>query len=104
MTFADRHKTACYALGPVVLTGHNIATARAVVNQTTSQWEVDLHFSNDDFVTKVAQPYVNQEVAIVLDAVVESVPTINAGITGRDITFSGDFDEATARAIAKKLS
>jgi preprotein translocase subunit SecD len=38
------------------------------------------------------------------DHVVESAPTVNQGITGRDITISGNFDEATARSIAKQLS
>jgi preprotein translocase subunit SecD len=100
----DRRKTVCYLLGPTLLTGHNISAASAVVSTTTAAWEVTLHFANDDFVTKVATPEVNKQVAIVLAGVVESVPTINAGITGRDLTIAGQFDEATARALARSLS
>ncbi|HEV7526738.1 MAG TPA: hypothetical protein VGP92_17355, partial [Acidimicrobiia bacterium] len=100
----DRKRTACYVLGKVLLTGHDIVTAQAVVNPTTAAWEVNLHFANDNFVTKVAAPYEGRQIAIVVDGVVESAPTINPGITGQDVTISGSFDEATARAIARRLS
>jgi preprotein translocase subunit SecD len=101
---ADRAKKSCYVMGPVLLTGRNVVGAQAVVNDTTAAWEINVHFANDDFVTKVATPETGRQIAIVLDHVVESAPTVNQGITGRDITISGSFDEATARAIAKKLS
>ena len=101
---ADRAKTACYLLGSVLLTGRNIASAEAVVNPTTATWEINVHFANNDFVRKVASREIGKQVAIVLDHVVESAPTIDQGITGQDITISGNFDEATVRSIAEKLS
>jgi preprotein translocase subunit SecD len=101
---ADRTKTACYLLGPTILTGPNIAGAEAIVDPTSSEWTVNLRFANDDFVTKVARPDVGKQIAIVFDGVVQSAPTVNMGITGRDVTISGQFDEATARAIARRLS
>jgi preprotein translocase subunit SecD len=104
VVLADRVKTSCYVLGPVLLTVRNIERAQAVVKPTTAEWEINVHFANDDFVTKIAGPEVGRQVAVVLDHVVESAPTVNQGITGRDITISGGFDEATARSIARELS
>ncbi len=100
----DRARTSCYVMGPVLLTGRNVAGARAIVNDQTAQWEINLHFANDDFVTKVAGPEVGRQVAIILDGVVESAPTVNPGITGTDITIAGAFSASEARDIAKKLS
>lgn len=100
----DRRDSNCYLLGPVILTGHNISSAQALQNATDNAWEVNLHFSNNDFVTKVATPYVNQEVAIVFGGVVESAPNINPGITGQDVTISGEFDATEARTLANLFS
>jgi preprotein translocase subunit SecD len=100
---ADRDKKNCYALGPTLLTGANVERADPVMNPVTNAWEVNVHFNNDDFVQKVAKPEVLKQVAIVLDGVVQSAPMINPGITGRDVTISGAFDEPTARHIAAEL-
>jgi preprotein translocase subunit SecD len=99
----DLQKTACYLLDPTILTGRNVGTASAVVNPTTAAWEVNVHFKNDDFVTKVATPYVGKQVAIELDGVVQSAPTINQGITGQDITISGSFTSKQAHQLALVL-
>ncbi len=99
----DLQKTACYSLGPTILTGRNVGTATAIVNSTTAAWEVNVHFKNNDFVTKIARPYVNQQVAIELDGVVQSAPTIDAGITGQDITISGSFTSKQAHNLALVL-
>jgi len=96
--------TLCYTLGPVLLTGHNIGSALARRNLTTSAWSVDDHFANNDFVEKVAAPYLNKQIAIVFDGFVLSAPTINPGITGRDVTISGLFSAAAARDLARRLS
>ncbi len=99
----DLNKTVCYLLGATILTGRNVGTASAVVNTQTAAWEVNVHFKNNDFVTKVATPYVNQQVAIELDGVVQSAPTINAGITGQDVTISGSFTSKQAHNLALVL-
>jgi hypothetical protein len=100
----DRSHSTCYLLGPTLLTGHDISTADAVIDPTIAEWTVNLHFANNDFVAKVAVPYVGRQIAIVLNGVVESAPTINSGITGQDVTISGQFDEATAKGIASSLA
>ena len=61
----------------------SVGSASAQYDPHTSQWVVDVKFKNDDFVNKVAVPYVNKLVAIELDGVVQSAPEINPGITGQ---------------------
>ncbi len=99
----DLNNTLCYLLGPTILTGRNVGTASAVVDPTTAAWIVNVHFKNNDFVTKVATPYVNQEVAIELDGVVQSAPHINAGITGQDVQITGTFTSKQAHQLALVL-
>lgn len=99
----DLDKTFCYVLGPTILLGNNVGSATAVVDPTTAAWTVNVHFKNNDFVTKVATPYVGKQVAIVLDGVVQSAPTINAGITGQDVTISGNFTSKQAHNLALVL-
>jgi len=100
---ADRQKTSCYLLGPTILTETNVRSADAAFDRIANAWDVNVQFANDDFVKDVASVYVNRQIALILDGVVESAPTVNPGITGSDITISGSFDESTARAIATRL-
>ena len=97
---ADRTKSACYLLGPVLVTGAAVRKADAVYDDTLSSWTVDVHFGNDDFLNKIAAPLVGKEVAIILDGVVQSAPTINPGITGRDVEISGNHIYRAIRAKA----
>jgi preprotein translocase subunit SecD len=99
----DLNHTACYALGPTILTGRGVGTASAIIDTTTAAWIVNVHFKNNDFVTKVAVPYVTKQVAIELDGVVQSAPTINQGITGQDVTISGTFTSKQAHQLALVL-
>jgi hypothetical protein len=99
---ARGHHLACYVLGPTIMTGHSIGMARSV-RDPSSGWQIDVHFKNDDFLHLIAGPYVGKTVAIVLDGIVESAPTINTGITGRDVTISGTFTETEAAHIALVL-
>jgi preprotein translocase subunit SecD len=102
------HKDSCGAgesrlvLGRSVLSGDAIGNAKAQLNQQGS-WIVQVHFRNNDFVKKVAEPYVEKRVAIVLDGVVQSAPKINAGITGRDVEITGSFTQSEAKDLALVL-
>jgi preprotein translocase subunit SecD len=101
---ADKHgkHQLCYVLGPTLLTGKNIGSAKKFLDQTNG-WQVNVGFKNDDFVKKIAGPYVNKNVAIVLDGIVQSAPNINPGITGRNVTISGTFSEKEAGDLALAL-
>jgi preprotein translocase subunit SecD len=93
----------CYLLGPSLLNGRNISSAKAQYDTNTSTYVTDITFKNNDFVEKVAQPYVNQQVAIELDGIVQSAPTINPGITGKSVQISGDFSKGEAEDLARLL-
>jgi preprotein translocase subunit SecD len=93
----------CYVMSQTVLTGRSIDKAEARVDPQTGSWQVLVHFKNDDFVTKIAQPLVGKNVAIVLDGVVYSAPTINQGITGRDVQITGNFSQSDAKNLALTL-
>jgi preprotein translocase subunit SecD len=98
----DPDRSACYLLGPTVLTGKDIGRADARFDSNLG-WHVAVSFKNDDFVNKVAGPLVNKNVAIDLDGVVQSAPKINPGITGRDVQISGEFTEGDAKHLAQVL-
>ncbi len=104
VVLADRQKTVCYFLGPTLLTGEHVSGADVVVSPTTAAWEINIHFGNDDFVNKIVARYVGRQIAIVVDGVVQSAPAINAGIAGRDVTISSNFDETTARVVAVRIA
>jgi preprotein translocase subunit SecD len=93
----------CYFVGPLLLNGRRVKTARSVYQPESGGWTVNVTFRGNDFVTKVAQPYVNKQVAIILDGVVQSAPTINPGITGRDVTISGSFTQGQTKDLALVL-
>jgi preprotein translocase subunit SecD len=97
-----RHQI-CYVLGPTLLTGRAISSASSTFDSSQGGWLIEVHFKNDDFVNKVAKPEVNKQVAIVLDGVVQSAPTLQPGITGRDVQITGSFTEQEASNLALVL-
>jgi len=99
----DRKRTACYVLGAAVVTGKSVGSASAVYDSQSSQWVTSVKFKNDDFINKIAVPYLRKLVAIELDGVVQSAPEINPGITGRDVQISGDFSQGEAKDLALVL-
>jgi len=99
----DRLHQYCYVLGPAIVTGKSIGSASTLYDSTQSQWSTNVHFKNNDFLTKIAGPYVNKEVAIELDGVVQSAPVINPGITGRDVEITGNFTQGQANALSLVL-
>jgi len=96
--FDRKHQYCYFVVGPVLLTGADVESASVVYDPTESEWAVDLHWSNNDFLTKIAHPQVNKIVAIVLNGVVQSAPVINPGITGNEMSIS------PARTVERKRS
>ena len=66
-------------------------------------WGVNVTYKGNEFVVKVAQPYVNKQVAIVVDNTVISDPVVDSGITGSDVRISGNFTATEAKALAIML-
>ena len=99
----DRKKTSCYVLGPAIVTGKSVGSSNVIYDSNSSQWATNVHFKNNDFLTKIAGPLVGKQVAIELDGVVQSAPTINPGITGRDVEITGSFTQGEAKQLALVL-
>lgn len=91
-----------YVLGPAELTGEAVAEAAATYN---NEWVVNLDLTEDGAVgfDEIAAKHFGQQVAIVLDGVVESAPVIRATEFGGTAVISGTFGEEEARDLAVAL-
>ncbi len=91
-----------YVLGPAELTGEAVAEAAATFN---NEWVVNVDLTDEGAVgfDEIAARYFGQQVAIVLDGVVESAPVIRATEFGGTAVISGTFDEDGARDLAVAL-
>ncbi len=90
-------------LGPAELTGEAVKTAKA---HFESQWAVTVTFTTKggDQFNELAAKYYQRQVAIVLDGVVQSAPTINAqSFPNRRAEITGNFTEDEARDLALVL-
>jgi hypothetical protein len=102
----DRNGKTCYELGPALVTGADVASTTVIYDSTTSRWGINLHLANKHFLTRIAQPLVNDAVAVVLNGVVQSAPTINPGITGYDVELVADtrpYSRSQAIAVAAAI-
>lgn len=104
----DKDRTQRYRLGPTELSGRAVRTARAVAPQAAEGWSVEVVFTSagGKQFDEVAKRFFNQQMAIVLDGVVQSAPTITsqdfggrASITGG----TGGFGEGEAKDLALVL-
>jgi len=91
-----------FVLGPAALTGEVIEEAAATFQ---GQWIVNVSFNDEGAVLfdQMAVANYGRQVAIVLDGVVESAPTINAKEFNGQAVISGSFDEAEAKNLALVL-
>ncbi len=98
----DRVGVFGYVLGPAELTGEAVAEAAATFN---NEWVVNVELTDDGAVgfDQIAARYFGQQVAIVLDGIVESAPVIRANEFGGTAVISGTFDEEGARDLAVAL-
>jgi preprotein translocase subunit SecD len=108
----DRDGTVKYILGPAEVEGTDLTGAQAVLptDGGVGGWVVELSF-NDAGTRKFAditrrvtslQPPLNQ-VAIVLDGVVVSAPSINEAIPSGRAEITGNFDQTEATDLANVL-
>jgi preprotein translocase subunit SecD len=94
-----------YLLGPTELTGRVVSSASAVPPQVGSQWSVQVNFTNSGSpqFDALAAKYVNKQVAIVLDGVVESAPTIQTTSFKGTASITGSFTQKQANDLALQL-
>ena len=101
-----------YKLGPVVLSGDQITKASATLDTTgVSAWTVNFTLNGagaDAFKTAttaaVAKPAPQNEIAIVVDRVVISAPTVQNPITTGSGQITGGFSEQEAKDLATQLN
>lgn len=97
-----------YLLEPAKVVGSDVKGASATVQQSgnviTGVWEVDVQFTGggQKKFTALTQATINKQVAIVLDGVVQSAPTIQTAIPG-DAQITGSFTSKTAGNLANIL-
>jgi preprotein translocase subunit SecD len=102
-----------YQLGPVVITGADLTKATAVyvtansANPTAQTgWQVTFNLNKSgakkfgDATTKL----VGKQLAIILDGVVQSAPTVQSAITGGSGQITGSFTEQQAKNLAVVLN
>jgi len=92
-------------LGPQELDGRVVKTARAAFDANTSQWRVDFELTSagSPLWDALAAKYKGQQVAIELDGVVRSAPTIQTDSFGGRGQITGNFGEREAKDLALVL-
>jgi preprotein translocase subunit SecD len=87
------------------MTGKDVKSADARY-ESGQGWVVHLSFTGDGFnkFNTIAAQYVNKQIAIVLDGVVQSYPVIkDAKFTTNDVVISGNFKQSEAKNLALVL-
>lgn len=95
-----------YLLGPVLLDGTKVEAAKAEFMAEYSNWVVTVHLTSAGAAAfgQVTTANVNGQLAIVVDEVVVSAPTIQSPITGGAVQISGTFSQADAAALADRIN
>jgi preprotein translocase subunit SecD len=101
----EKDTTTRYVLGPAILNGSIIKNATAAVPQNGGAWQVNftLTSSGSPKFDQLAQQYYQKQVAIELDGVVQSAPTINAQSFGGQGQITGNFTQGSANNLALVL-
>lgn len=96
--------TSRYIVGPTLLTGSALKSAFAGVD-SSGNWVVNfsLTTAGSPKFDAIATKYYQKQIAIVLDGIVESAPTINAKTFGGQGQISGTFSQAQAQDLALVL-
>ena len=98
-------QTARYQLGPALLTGEVVRTASARFNQNDASWFVQLFLTGkgSPAFDAMAAAHKGEQIAIVLDGVIKSAPTIQATSFSGKPTITGSFTQGEAKDLALVL-
>ena len=102
----DQDHTAKYLLGPAFLSGEQISSASAGLNQDGTGFEVQLRFKRqgEDIWAKYTSANIGKQAAFALDGEVVSAPQIQAAILpGQQTSITGRFTQAEAQNLANVL-
>ncbi len=97
---ADRLGKYCYRVGALLASNSDIVRATPVLDRI-SGWQVDIEIR--PAVLRELNRHVGQDVAIVVDNRVQSVPRVKPGIAEPNMIISGSFTDAEARQLAWSL-
>jgi preprotein translocase subunit SecD len=94
-----------FQLGPALLTGEVVRTARGAFSQDQGRWYVQLYLTSkgSPAFDAMAAAHKGEQIAIVLDGVVKSAPTIDAVSFNGKPTITGSFSEGEAKDLALVL-
>jgi preprotein translocase subunit SecD len=94
-----------FQLGPALLTGEVVRTARGAFSQDQGRWYVQLYLTSKGSpqFDAMAAAHKGEQIAIVLDGVVQSAPTIDAVSFNGKPTITGSFSEHEAKDLALVL-
>jgi len=111
ITACSKDLTTKYILAPAEVLGRQISEASSGLDtQAGSAWTVSLTFDSEGTrafgaltarVTSLPEP--NNQVAIVLDGIVQSSPRINEAIPSGTAQITGDFNQVSSRDLANVL-
>jgi len=101
-----------YRLAPAVIVGGDIAESNAILGGATgSEWTVSFQLTDeaserfaDATTAALSLPPPQNQIAIVVDRVIISSPSVQGAITGGTGEITGGFDEAEARDLATVLN
>jgi cyclophilin family peptidyl-prolyl cis-trans isomerase len=96
---------ACYRVGPQRLDGSIVAAADPNPPTVGGDWSIEVRFTPDGSVRfdALAAELINRQLAIELDGIIKSAPTIQQAVFQGTASITGAFDEAAARALAAVL-
>jgi preprotein translocase subunit SecD len=109
-------QVAKYVLGPVVISGEDFDSASAVLSGqgqlgAVSEWTVTFELDSDGTdrfsvatTQAVGAPPPTDQIAIIVDQVVISSPTVQSAITGGSGEITGGFSEQEAKDLATQLN
>jgi preprotein translocase subunit SecD len=111
VTLCDREGAAMYQLGPTVMTGRVVDSAKAQFNSQEGGWAVNLSLDSggaEKFNNLAAESFPKSppqnSVAIVLDGVIQSAPAFQTpNFQGGEVSISGDFSQGDADDLATVL-
>lgn len=104
----DVDGTAKYLLSPSRLSGKRVKSAVATIAQdangvSTGQWIVNLVMKDAKEWGDLTEEVTGQNLAIVLDGIVQSAPTVEERIPSGEAQISGSFTEKSAKSLANVL-
>lgn len=107
VVFPSKDGKQWYKLGPAEVLGNDVRNPYASLDQSTNKWVVQMSFDSRGtkaFAALTSRLAGKGAIAIVLDRVVESAPTVQNAITDGKAQITGSFTEQEAKSLALVLS